>query len=147
MEKSELKEKSILTTFFQDNERAYSITLCSTLVELWYTLSILDVIAVNFLMGIITFVNIALLFTLFTAAVKIKIYSKAWSINAIIIGVYAFIRGFLIIPLVIKPYEELAFNIILNLVLGALLILAGTMTLKVINERKPYWDKMEYINE
>ncbi len=147
MNSAEFNEKSILTTFFQDNAKAYMITLCSTLVELWYTLSILDVIEVNFLMGIITFLNITLLFTLFTAAVKIKIYSKKWAINAIVIGVYAIIRAFIIIPVVVKPYAELSFNIILNVILGVLLISAGLMTIKVIKQRKPYLSKMENVNE
>jgi len=147
MNSAEFNEKSILTTFFQDNAKAYTITLCSTLVELWYTLSILDVIEVNFLMGIITFLNITLLFTLFTAAVKIKIYSKKWAINAIVIGVYALIRAFIIIPVVVKPYAELSFNIILNVILGILLIIAGLMTIKVIKQRKPYLSKMENVNE
>jgi hypothetical protein len=147
MNSAEFNEKSILTTFFQDNAKAYMITLCSTLVELWYTLSILDVIEVNFLMGIITFLNITLLFTLFTAALKIKIYSKKWAINAIVIGVYAIIRAFIIIPVVVKPYAELSFNIILNVILGVLLISAGLMTIKVIKQRKPYLSKMENVNE
>ncbi len=147
MDSAEFNEKSILTTFFQNNAKAYVITLCSTLIELWYTLTVLDVIEVNFMMGIITFLNIILLFTLFTAAVNIKIYSEKWAINAIVIGFYALLRAFIIIPVVVRPYEKLSFNIIMNVILGALLLSAGFMTLKVNKQRKPYIDKMEKINE
>ncbi|MGD1822753.1 MAG: hypothetical protein ACPKM0_08335 [Pleomorphochaeta sp.] len=147
MDKRELKEKTILTSFFQGNSKAYFISLCSTLFELWYTLSILDVIEVNYMMGIITFVNIALLFALFTAAVKIKVYSKKWAINTLIVGIYAIFRALFIIPLIIKPYQEIGLNILLNLILGALLITSGLLTLKIINERKPYINEMEHINE
>ena len=147
MDHAEFKEKSILTTFFQTNAKAYIITLCSILFELWYTLSILDVIKVNYLMGIITFINIILLFSLFTAAIKIKTYSKKWAIIALAIGIYAIFRALFIIPSVIKPFEKFAFNIILNLILGGLLIISGSITLKVIIQRKPYLNKMEKTNE
>ena len=147
MDKKDLKEKTILTSFFQGNSKAYFISLCSTLFELWYTLSILDVIEVNYMMGIITFVNIALLFALFTAAVRIKIYSNKWAINTLIVGVYAIIRALFIIPVIIKPYQEIELNIILNLILGALLITSGLLTLRIIKERKLYLNKMEHSNE
>jgi len=103
MDSAEFKEKSILATFFQVNSIAYIITLVSTLFEIWYTLTILDVIEVNYLMGIITFLNIILLFALFTASIKIKIYSKKWAIIALFIAAYSILRAIFIIPFIVNP--------------------------------------------
>jgi hypothetical protein len=140
MDKKEFKEKSIMTTLFQGNSVAYIICFIASIVELWYTLTILDVIEVNFMMGIITFLNIALLFALFTAAVKVKIYSEKWANFILLISLYIFVRAFYLIPFIVKPYDRKLEVIVLNVILGILLAISGVLTLSIINKRNPYLD-------
>jgi len=138
MDKKEFKEKSIMTTLFQGNSKAYVICFLAALIELWYTLTVLDVIEVNFMMGIITFINIVLLFSLFTAAVKVKIYSEKWANFTLLMALYVFIRAFYLIPFIVKPYNKNLELIVLNILLGILLALSGLLTLSIINKRNPY---------
>lgn len=143
MEKTaEYKEKSIKTTLFQDNSIPYRLCFIAAILELWYTLSVLDVIAVNYLMGIITFINIVLLFALFAGAVKLNVYDKHWSIRIIILGIYTLIRAFILLPLVVKPYDRVAELLWLNIIVGVLLLVAGFMTLDIIKKRTPYYDEL-----
>ena len=64
------KEKKAYVSLYKKDVLPYSLILCAILAELIYDIMVLDVMPVNYLMGITVMVNIAILFLLFTCARK-----------------------------------------------------------------------------
>jgi hypothetical protein len=123
-EKKLYQEKLIKVSLFRENSLAYGLVLMATLFNLAYSIIILDSMKVNFLMGITVFVNISLLFLLFTCAVKMKIYDKKWTFVTLASGIYFALRVVYIVPGILKPYSQL-FKIYVYNVLGCLFLLAA----------------------
>ena len=100
------KEKKAYVSLYKKDGLSYSLALCAIVAELVFVVGILDVMEVSFWMGITVMVNIAVLFILFTCAVKMNIYNRTWGIVALVLGVYFLVRQFVIVPGVLKPYER-----------------------------------------
>jgi hypothetical protein len=123
-EKKLYKEKLVKVSLFRENSLAYGLVLIATFFNLAYSIIILDVMKVNYLMGITVFINISLLFLLFTCAMKVKVYNRYWTFITLISGIYFALRFILIVPFILKPYEQIA-KIYLCNILGCLFLIAA----------------------
>lgn len=119
------KEKRVFVSLYKKDNLSYSMALLSILAELVYVISILDVMAVSFLMGVTVMMNIGLLFILFTCAVKMNVYDRRWAIFSVASGIYMLVRQLVFVPVILKPYDRLALIAGANLVGAILLIMAG----------------------
>lgn len=136
------KSKMVKISLFRKNSLPYAMILFSILFELAYTVVILDDIGVSFMMGIITIINIILLFLLFTCAVKISTYRKEWAFVALLTGAYAVFRAFVIVP-ALKPVSKESNLIIYNLIMAALIITASIRSLILIRKRNAFLETEE----
>ena len=132
---SAYKEKMVKVSLFRKNSLPYAMILFSILFELAYTVIILDDIAVSYMMGAITVVNIFLLFMLFACAVKVGTYRKWWVKATLVIGIYALIRGLVIVPAVLHPQTRFGTLLFCNIVMALLCITASLRSLALISRR------------
>jgi hypothetical protein len=130
------KEKKAYVSLYKKDSLSYSLTLCAIIAELVFVVGILDVMEVSFWMGITVMVNIAVLFILFTCAVKMNIYNRTWGIVALVLGVYFLVRQFVIVPGVLKPYERQVMLMVANISGAVCLVLAGLVSIKRTNRRR-----------
>ncbi len=135
---NEYREKMIKVSLFRKNSLPYAMILFSILFELAYTVWILDDIAVSFLMGLITIVNIFLLFMLFACAVKTGTYRKGWVIVTACIGGYAMFRAFLIVPFVLHPQTILMRLMVCNVIMALLCLAASVRSFAIITKRDEF---------
>lgn len=119
------KEKKTYVSLYKKDTLSYTLTLFAILAELVYVISILDVMAVSFWMGVTVMVNIGMLFALFTCAVKMNIYDRKWAVIAVILGMYILVRQFILVPFVLRPYDRTTRIAAANIVGAALIIAAG----------------------
>ena len=138
MHNKEYREKMIKASLFRKNSLPYAMILVSILFELAYTVWVLDDIEVSFMMGLITIVNIFVLFMLFACAVKTSTYKTGWVIASLAIGGYAVVRAFLIVPFVLHPQTLQNRLMICNLVLAFLCIAASLRSLLIIAKRNEF---------
>ncbi len=117
--------KKVYVTLHKKDSRSYALALLATLVEFIYVIAILDVMPVSFMMGLTVMVNIALIFLLFTCAVKINVYNAKWAAVALAVGGYMVLRALVIVPLVLRPYARQTVLLAVNLAGAALLAAAG----------------------
>ena len=132
------REKMIKVSLFRKNSLPYAMILVSILFELAYTVWILDDIGVSYMMGLITIVNIFLLFMLFACAVKTSTYRKRWVIASAVIGIYAMVRAFLIIPFVLYPQTLLTRLMVCNVIMALLCLVAAARSLTIITKRDEF---------
>lgn len=130
------KEKKAYVSLYKKDGLSYSLALCAIVAELVFVVGILDVMEVSFWMGITVMVNIAVLFILFTCAVKMNIYNRTWGIVALVLGVYFLVRQFVIVPGVLKPYERQVMLMVANISGAVCLVLAGLVSIKRTNRRR-----------
>ena len=130
------KEKKAYVSLYKKDGLSYSLALCAIVAELVFVVGILDVMDVSFWMGITVMVNIAVLFILFTCAVKMNIYNRTWGIVALVLGVYFLVRQFVIVPGVLKPYERQVMLMVANISGAVCLVLAGLVSIKRTNRRR-----------
>lgn len=140
--KLSVKEKKAYVSLYKKNGLAYGLTLCSILAELIHVIMILDVMAVNYLMGATVMVNILMLFVLFTCAVKVNVYDRKWSAITAGFGIYMFVRAFVLVPYVLKPYGRQTTIAMANVIGGAILIAAGIISARRAARREALQEKL-----
>lgn len=137
------KEKKAYVSLYKKDGLSYSLALCAIAAELVFVVGILDVMEVSFWMGITVMVNIAVLFILFTCAVKMNIYNRTWAIVALVLGVYFLIRQFVIVPGVLKPYERHVMLMAANISGAVCLVLAGVVSMKRTDRRRKLQETLD----
>ena len=137
------KEKKAYVSLYKKDGLSYSLALCAIAAEIVFVVGILDVMEVSFWMGITVMVNIAVLFILFTCAVKMNIYNRTWAIVALVLGVYFLIRQFVIVPGVLKPYERQAMLMAANISGAVCLVLAGVVSMKRTDRRRKLQETLD----
>lgn len=141
------KEKKVYVSLYKKDSLSYSLSLCAILAELVYVISILDVMPVSYLMGVTVMANIAILFALFTCAVKMNVYNKIWAIVAVVLGIYMIIRQFVLVPVLLKPYDRQLIIAAANLIGAVLLIAAGSISKKKSDLRSALLKKFTDVGE
>lgn len=126
----------IKLTLFRKNTLSAQLVLLSIVFELMFAIRILDVIKINYLMGISTFSDILLLFLLFTCSVKIGVYSRLWTWIALALALFALLRAGILVPFVLKPMEEQVRLQLWNASIFFCLSIAGFHSLIVCHRRQ-----------
>ncbi|MFI3163443.1 MAG: hypothetical protein R3Y65_03245 [Bacillota bacterium] len=132
---AERKDKLVEVSLFKNNKLPYSMILFSILSELIYTIVILGNIATNYMMGAITMFNIAVLFVLFTTAVRVNIYSIGWTKAATGFGIYMVVRALFVVPVILQPTGKLTSIYAMIIVTAVLLFVASVISYKRIADR------------
>lgn len=128
-----IKHEGVL--LFNKNYLGYSLTLISIGFEFLFSIKILDSINVGMMMGFSCFLNIVLLFLLFTIAVRVNVYDVDWAKISLIIAIYAIIRCFIIVPFMLKPYQNVRFLSVTTLIEGLFLVFSGIESLSLSHRR------------
>ncbi|MCM1130879.1 MAG: hypothetical protein NC310_03955 [Roseburia sp.] len=92
LSKEEKKERRTDASFYIVDSIGYWLTLLSVAAEILYLILLLSVMVRTYWVGITILVNIAFLLLLFTMAIKIKNYKKAFSYISILFGLYCILR-------------------------------------------------------
>lgn len=132
---AERKDKLVEVSLFKNNKLPYSMILFSILTELIYTIVILGNIATNYMMGAITMFNIAVLFVLFTTAVRVNIYSLGWTKAAIGFGIYMIVRALFVVPVILQPTGSFTTIYSMIIATAVLLFIASFISVKRIADR------------
>lgn len=140
--KLSLNEKKAYVSLYKKNGLAYALILMSILAELTHVIMVLDVMTVNYLMGITVMINILILFVLFTCAVKVNVYNMKWSMIAVGFGIYMIVRAFVLVPYVLKPFERQTAITIANLMGTIFLITAGVISVRRTARRQTLQEKL-----
>lgn len=140
------KEKKTYVSLYKKNSLPYSLILLAILAELVYVVTVLDVMAVSYLMGIIVILNIVILFGLFTCAMKVSVYQRSWALGSILLGIYMLLRMSVLVPVVIRPYAKLTTITAANLIGGLILITAGIISLQKTDRRQKLQDQIDRSN-
>lgn len=141
------KEKKAYVSLYKKDSLSYSLTLCAIIAELVFVVGILDVMEVSFWMGVTVMVNIAVLFMLFTCAVKMNIYNRTWAMVALVLGVCFLIRQFVIVPGVLKPYDRQTMLMAANISGAVFLVLAGLISMKRSDRRRKLQETLDEQDE
>lgn len=143
----EEREKKIYVSLYKKDGLSYSLTLMAIAAELLYVISILDVMEVSFWMGFTVMINIGILFSLFTCAVKMNIYEKKLAIAALGLAVYMVFRQLVLIPLVLKPYDRQMLISAANVTGACLLSAAGCISYYRYDRRQKLQEKLDQTGE
>lgn len=138
-----LKEKKSRVLLYKKDGSSYALALLSVLAEFVYVVSILDCMPVSYWMGIAIMVNIFMLFMLFTCAVKVNVYNKLWSVITFALGFYMLLRQFVLVPVLLKPFDNETIILISNLTCAALLFAAGALSYRKCTMRDKIQEKLE----
>lgn len=92
LSKKEQKERRSDLSFYIPDVQGYWLTLLSVVAEIIYLILLLSIMVRTFWVGITILVNIVFLLFLFTIAIKVKNYKKAFSICSIVFGIYCLVR-------------------------------------------------------
>ncbi len=141
------KDKKVYVSLYRKDGLSYSLTLLSIIAELVYVIGILDVIQVSFLMGLTVMINIAVLFALFTCAVKMNVYEKSLAYVAIGLGIYMIFRQVVAVPFILKPYDRQMLIGAANGVGACLLEAAGFISIKRTDRRRRLQEKIGEMEE
>lgn len=136
-------EVNVKVSLFQKDGISYALVLSSIIFELLFSVKILDVIAVNWLIGVSTILNIILLFLLFSCAVKVNVYKVGWAVCALSIAGYAVIRACVLLPLLLKPVSDVPGLVLDNAGLACFLGAAGVRSLLVSSRRRAFMKTKE----
>lgn len=123
-------EKKVYVTLYKKDGLAYALALLATLAEFVYVIAILDVMPVSYQMGFTVMVNIALIFLLFSCAVKMNVYQRSWALAALGAAGYMALRAVTVVPLVLRPYGRQTLILAADLAGAALLLAAGLSSLR-----------------
>jgi len=134
------KQKLVKVSFFVENTLSYKLVLAAIFFNLAYSIVILDVMEVNFLMGLTVFINISMLFLLFTCAVKVRIYNKRWTFIALASGAYIALRIFVLIPSVLKPYSKVFQIYLFNVFALICIVIAFVLSMIRLTKREKLMD-------
>ena len=137
------KEKKTYVSLYKKNSLPYSLILLAIIAELVYVVTVLDVMAVSYLMGITVILNIIILFGLFTCAMKVSVYHRNWAIGGIALGIYMLLRMSVLVPLVLKPYAKMTTIAGANLIGGIILIIAGIISLQKTDKRQKLQNRLD----
>ncbi len=124
-------EKLVEISFFRSNNLSYKMILFSVLAEMIYVITLLGQVEINALIGVITMMNIVMLFLLFTIAIKVNVYSMYWTRIGFATAAYLALRAVVLLPLMVKPLG--AYGQIYGSTLVTILLLLGGC---VISQRK-----------
>jgi len=102
--KEELQEKKVDESFYTINSISYLLALALTVLEIIYMIIALDNMERAPIIGITVIFNIFIILFLFLAAIKIKVYSKIFTIMLSLFVAYLLFRVFYVIP-VLFTYE------------------------------------------
>jgi hypothetical protein len=122
-------------TLFRKNTLPAQLILLSIVFELLFAVRVLDVMKVDYLMGISTFADILLLFLLFTCSVKVGVYSRFWILMTLSLALFVLFRAVVIVPFVLKPLDDLVLLQVYNAALFFCLAVAGLRSLVVSHRR------------
>ena len=145
--KMDEKEKKAYVSLYKKDGLSYSLTLFAIAAELVYVIGVLDVIEVSFWMGPTVMINIAMLFALFTCAVKMNIYEKKMAYAAVVLGIYMLVRQLTLVPFVLKPYDRQVMIAAANLAGTCLLVAAGIISVHRSVRRQQLQDKLDAMSE
>lgn len=137
-----LAEKKVYVTLYKKDGTSYALALLAVLAEFVYVVSILDVMPVSFLMGITVIVNIFLLFLLFACAVKINVYNTPFAFISLLAGCYMALRAFVLVPLILQPYDRQTVILMANIAGAVLLVTAGTVSFQKSTKRMKLQEKL-----
>ena len=130
-----IRDKKARISLYKKDMIAYALVLLSVAAEFVYVVNVLDAMPISFWMGVTVMVNIFLLFLLFTCAVKVSAYRRAWALVSMAAGVYMLVRQFVLVPLVLRPTGGHTVILLSNLAGAALLLAAGYLNLDHIRQR------------
>lgn len=136
------REKKAYVSLYKKDGLSFGLSLSAIAAELVYVISVLDVITVSFWMGITVMINIAVLFLLFTCAVKMNVYEKKLAYAALVLGVYMLLRQLVLVPVILQPYSRQLLIAAANFAGGALLIAAGYVSTVRCSRRKKLQEKI-----
>jgi len=140
------KEKKTYVSLYKKNTLPYSLILLAILAELIYVVTVLDVMAVSYLMGITVILNIVILFGLFTCAMKVSVYHRNWALAGILLGIYMLVRMSVLVPVILKPYAKMSTITAANLIGGVILIAAGIISLQKTDRRQKLQNQLDESN-
>lgn len=140
--KMDEKEKKAYVSLYKKDSLSYSLTLFAIAAELVYVTTVLDVMEISFWMGATVMTNIALLFLLFTCAVKMNVYEKKLAYVALACGIYMVVRQFVLVPFVLKPYDDQMVIGAANLAGAGLLGFAGSVSINRSSRRQKLQEKL-----
>lgn len=137
VEEMKLADAKIDLTFYKVNSASYYGVLLGVLLEIYFLISVLSNMTPSYLIGIFIIVNIVFLLMLFTCALQIKVYSKFWSIVAIVFGGYNIARIF-IVPFILNVKTNGVTFVIIDILIAALMILSGIYSLGLIIKKDKF---------
>ena len=92
LSKEEKKERRSDLSFYIPDVQGYWLTLLCVVAEIIYLILLLSIMVRTFWVGVSILVNIVFLLFLFTIAIKVKNYKKAFSYCSIGFGIYCILR-------------------------------------------------------
>ncbi len=141
------KRKNPEILIYKKNTLPYKILLLSILAEVVYLASILDNMIASFMLGITIMVNILILFTMFTCAIKINMYNEFWNKIGFTVGIYLLLRIIIFIPFILKPVDRLEIITLSSIVQCALVFSASVISLIQTRKRRQAIKKNKQRNE
>ena len=135
-------DKKAYVSLYKKNTLCYALILLATALEFVYVVTVLDRMAISWIMGATVMVNIFLLFMLFTCAVKVNFYSAFWCWASLAAAAYVLLRVLVLVPFVIKPTGGETRILILNIASIALLAVAGVIGLHRAKKRVALQDAL-----
>jgi hypothetical protein len=130
-------------TLFRKNALPAQLILLSIVFELMFAVRVLDVMKIDYLMGISTFADILLLFLLFTCSVKVGVYSRFWTWMTLALALFALLRAVVLVPFVLKPIDDQVWLQLWNAGLFLCLAVAGLRSLVVSHRRQALMETSE----
>lgn len=138
-----LKEKKIQVMLFKKDGFSFTMALLAIAMEFIYVVNILDAMSISWILGVTVLGNIFMLFLLFTCAVKINVYEKIWSCITFLTGIYFLVRQFVLVPYILRPYENRTAILVVDLLGAALLLTAGAVSFRNTVRRKALREKLD----
>jgi hypothetical protein len=123
-------------SLFRKNVIAASLVMLSIVFELLFAVRILDAMVVDFRMGLSTFIDIVLLFLLFTCSVKMGVYDRTWTVVAACVSLFVLLRSLVLVPLFFKPEAHEVELQAYNLIVFACVAFACIQSLVAIRRRQ-----------
>ena len=117
---------------YQNNTTGYLLILLFIVLNIVFTIFTLNAMDKDLSVGIFVMMTIVLLLLGFLMVIKVRIYSMAWSVLAVCVGIFQFSRLFFT-PGNLEGAMALFMNIIL--IVSALFCISGGLV-SVINTKK-----------
>ncbi len=133
------KQKLTEISLYQTSDTAYKLVLFSVLFEIYYVITVLGSMEINFMVGVVTMTNIVIMFSLFTIAIKVNVYSELWTKIGYGLSVYLAVRILVLLPSLIKPFANQTAIYASSIITFALLFLGcitSTQKIKMYNQAK-----------